>query len=235
LAFIGASIVLLTFVLREVVRDHFKDLATSLQQAQDVFAMQRQLESIDKNLIWLINHHSQQGAPVQTIAKTGPTFEDTTGSVNDLLEQDINAIDDLQAMQESLDRLLEKLPTSFYPPELKQYHADLAQWRAQRDQMESQIGQCDDIHEPNAICSDAFVKEMDQKSDQLDINLMLQRISLSKLSEPVLANAQKELKKREYWYAIANIGSVIFFTTGWLIGLIGAIYRVPAIASTTEI
>jgi len=70
LAFIGASVVLLTFVLREVVRDHFKDLATSLEQAQDVFAMQRQLESIDKNLIWLMNDQNRQGGLPSLSPKT---------------------------------------------------------------------------------------------------------------------------------------------------------------------
>src|SRR5437588_1359433 len=138
ISFIGASIVLGTFLLREVVRDHFKDLADSLDQVQGVFSIRGQFSTTNDRLKWLQNHADFELTlkDIHRMAKTGPTFEDIKSGVDSTLEQDISAIDDLQSTLDNLDRLLRKLPAEVAPTEAAEYKTQLAQLKQQRDKME---------------------------------------------------------------------------------------------------
>jgi ElaB/YqjD/DUF883 family membrane-anchored ribosome-binding protein len=229
ISFIGASIVLVTFLLREVVREHLKDLADSLDQAQSVFSIRGQLSTTNDRLKWLQNHADFELTlkDIHRMAKTGPTFEDIKSGVDSTLEQDISAIDDLKSTLDNLDRLLRKLPAEVAPPEVAEYKTQLAQLKQQRDEMETKMQTCENAHRPETTCSQAFVNDMEKESDALDVSLFWMGVHLRKVSASVLESAEGVLRQREGWYFWANVASVLFFFFGWSLGLIGTIYHVP--------
>jgi hypothetical protein len=115
ISFIGASIVLATFILREIVRDHLKDLADSLDQAQSVFSIRGQLDETNLRLRLLLSHADDQtrhipGKPEENVS----SFQDLRNGIDALLEHDISDVTDLQATQDNLVRLLRKLPMNAY-------------------------------------------------------------------------------------------------------------------------
>ena len=229
ISFLGASIVLVTFLLREVVRDHLKDLADSLDEARVVFSIRSQLSTANDRLKFLQNHADFELTlrDIHRMAKTGPTFDDMKSGVDSTLEQDISAIEDLQSALDSLDGLLRKLPTEVAPSEVREYETQLAQLKQQRDRMETEMGPCENAHKPETACSQEFVNEMDEQSDDLDVNLFWMGLHLRRVSTSVLERAEGVLRQRDRWYFWANVASVLFFFVGWLLGLIGTIYHVP--------
>ena len=230
-SFIGASIVLATFILREVVRDHLKDLADSLDQARSVFAIQGQLDSTNQRLRWLLNHQDFEVTlkQIRRISKSGPTFEDTKDGIDSLLEQDISVVADLQATQQNLNRLLEKLPSSVYPTDLQGNDDELKRLKDERDELEKKMQTCTSEKNPTQSCSLDFVNEMDKQSDALDVKLFWMGLKLRKASGNTLEEAEKELQRREAWYSYANFASVFLFIVGWSLGLVGSLYQVKGL------
>jgi hypothetical protein len=230
-SFIGASIVLATFILREVVRDHLKDLANSLDQAQSVFAIQGQLDSTNQRLRWLLNHEDFEITlkQIRRIAKSGPTFEDTKDGIDSLLEQDISVVADLQATQQNLNRLLRKLPSNAYPTDLQGNDDELKRMKEERDGLETKMLACSNANDPTENCSLDFVNEIDKESDALDVKLFWMGRKLRKASGNTLEEAEKELQRREAWYSYANVASVFLFIIGWSLGLVGSLYQVKGL------
>jgi chromosome segregation ATPase len=236
--FIGASIVLATFILREVVRDHLKDLKDSLDQARNIYAIRAQLTTANKRVNHLQNHLDQQDAlrflkeKKEDKANTDQSlFDEMNVTALSTIDQDIPEVEDLQFAQDNLNRFLGKLPSREYPEQLSEIAEQLPKLKEQRNKLELAMDVCENVRAPNDRCSLDFLETMDKKSDELDIKLMLMRIDLDKISIPVLEDAERELARRERWYKYANIASIFLFVGGWLLSLIGTLYHVPTLAS----
>lgn len=229
ISFVGATIVLVTFILREIVRDHLKDLADSLDQAQGVFSISGQLATTNERLRWLQDHadFALELKDTRRILKSGPTFDDEVSGINSTLEQDISAIRDLKATQDSLDRLLRKLPAGTAPAEIAEYKKQLEQLRQERDAMETSMQPCANVKQPAAECSQALVDDLSKKSDALDVSVFWMGLHLRQVSAAVLERAEVVLNCRETWFFWANVGSVLLFILGWSLGLLGTIYHMP--------
>ena len=232
ISFIGASIVFATFIVREVVREHLKDLADSLDQAENLFAIRGQLYSTNQRLRQIA--HQQDLTEMDKLPKRTPAFVRHKAGIDDLVERDISEVDDLESNQDNLKRLLRKFPSDTYLQTLKDHSEELAQLKTERDQMETAMTECDNANTPDKHCSWDFMYDMDRKSDELDDKLFWMGVELKDLSTPILADAERALARRESWYGYANIASVILFTLGWGLGLAGNLYQIKGLAAGEE-
>lgn len=217
-----------TFISREVVREQLKDLADSLDQAENLFAIRGQLNSTNQRLRLLLSQ--EDSVEMDKFAKRVPPFVRLKAGIDGRVERDISEVDDLESNQDNLYRLLRKFPPTPYLQKLRGYGEELTQLKTERDQMETTMTKCDNANVPDKRCSWDFMYGMDRKSDDLDNKLFWMGVNLRAISGPILDDAERVLARRESWYSYANAASIILFTIGWGLGLLGSLYEIKGLA-----
>lgn len=233
LPIVGAGIVLVTFVVKEAVRDHFKDLVTSIDGAEGIFLVRE-----DKGLLTnpLRKLNRQMDSVQITLQSRGPQYEpddaveDKSYGRMELIAEDHHT---LMVSIENVSRLLEEIRAE-------------ASARKRVEKLKKDI---DDAFEPyQANISRLVVEEEDAAENKGDDKLahdILQTIAKAvqemesktimisgqcdALATEVFKKAENTRKRDEIFLNIFTWCSYALYALGWGLGLLGKLYGVEGV------
>jgi hypothetical protein len=209
MTFTGALIVFVTFVIKDGLREQLKDLVSSIDSAESVFAIRN---DTSMTAMWLQRLQEQVDWIAEKIKLKGTTYSsDMVERMHSSLEI-INEVHDcLTVSLDNIMQLLEKAPGQ--RENEKKYKELEDRLRDLREQREALVMVF--TREPMSVLWKIapLLNETQKASDDT-----------RQLARDVLAEAAKERKSRETIVNAATWASYVLYTLGWGLGLAGRVY-----------
>jgi hypothetical protein len=221
--------VFLSFYVKEGVRDRSKELASSINTARTMFAVRSAIGDVASSL------HSERSIVELTksrLENPGPVsmkllFDDVQVSINGLSTER----SEHWGMYRIASDLLNSLPVK--SQELVVMDSELEKTLNERKPMET----------ANALGKRLSELEASKDSDDLDKELALFQIisdfpttdmeeegsKISIFGQQVLEEAKKQNDKQERTLKWTTYATYATFTLGWILGLIGKLFKLPAL------
>jgi hypothetical protein len=217
LSAVGAGLVLLTFVVREAIREDLRDLISSIESAQSIYLVRADSLDVVSRLVALDSRIEE-----------GTEAKIRLGSITDLRRQ--QDADDwtyirLNSTRANLADLIDRLP--------KQYRR---QYTSRLGQLDASVKQIDDLYPAfnNGISSTNPTQAQEDQAVRLLRNveqLLDETYQKSfQLEREVLRKAQQIRKAKETVYSWCTWVSYVTYPLGWLIGFLGALAGVKGLA-----
>lgn len=209
LTFAGALIVFVTFIVKDGLREQLKDLVSSIDSAESVFAIRNDTAT---TAMWLQRLQEQVDWIAEKIKLKGTSY---SGDMVERLHSSLEIINEVhESLAVSLDnisQLLEKVPGQQQSEKKhKELEERLKDLREQRDALLLIFGR-----EPMSILWKIapLLNETQKASDDT-----------RQLAKDVLAEATKKRKAREKIVNTTTWASYVLYTLGWGLGLAGRVY-----------
>jgi hypothetical protein len=212
--FIGALIVFVTFVIKDGLREQLKDLVSSIDSAESVFAIRNDTAT---TAMWLQRLQEQVDWIAEKIKLKGTSYS------GDMVERMHSSLEIINEVHESLDvslgnisQLLEKVPGQ---QQNEKKHKEIEdRLRDLREQREALLMIF--TREPMSILWKIapLLSETQKASDDT-----------RQFAKDVLAEATKERKQRERVVNATTWTSYVLYTLGWGLGLAGRVYGVDGV------
>jgi hypothetical protein len=226
---LGAGIVFLSFYVKEGVRDRSKEMASSINTARTMFAVRSAIGDIASSL------HSERSIVELTksrLENPGPVsmkllFDYVQVSINSLSTERSEHWDTYRIASD----LLNSLPVK--SQELAVTNSELEKTLNEKKPMET----------ANALGKSLAELEASKDLDDLDKELSLFHImsvipsidmdgegfKISNFGQRVLEEAKKQNDKQERTLKWTTYATYATFTLGWILGLIGKLFKLPAL------
>lgn len=214
MTFTGALIVFVTFVVKDGLREQLKDLVSSIDSAENVFAIRNDTAT---TATWLQRLQEQVDWIAEKIKLKGTSYS------GDMVERMHSSFEITNEMHESLavsldniSQLLEKVPGQQQNEKKhKEIEDRLRDLREQREALLTIF-----TREPMSILWKIapLLNETEKASDDT-----------RQLAKDVLAEAAKERKQREKIVNVTTWTSYVLYILGWGLGLAGRVYGVGGI------
>lgn len=214
---LGAGIVFLTFVVKDIITEHLKATSEALNEAESVYTLHQ-----DSDLVWtkLIALETQLAALEDKLDPANPlSVEKTTRR----LHHDIKRVGDLTSNAkiwfEQVSRLLEKLPSRY------------KSLRIARDQLATEIKTVEDSVKAAKAASgreapgkgspsqsDAFSDEMREKLQIVNVSIL--QVKIGVFTDQVLQTVGTAQKRAETQYKWCTRASYILYAIGWTLAFV---------------
>jgi hypothetical protein len=233
-SFVGLSIVLATFVVKEVWRDNAKDLLSALQSAESTFTVRSEFTALRAQL-------NQLATDVQMVAadrhlenyagiRSGIAFYN--GVLSGLFSSTHSTMDNMSISLRSFSRLIDELPAGRKRrmEKLRDSCTDLlARYQKMEERIEKEWNK-----ELNAINATSW-DEREKKSAELDKAYSAATITslynihlwseLMKFEGKLIDEAKAASEERKRQYELYVSISYWLFAFGWLLALVGTSLR----------
>jgi hypothetical protein len=222
LIFLGALIVFITFIIREGLREHLKDLVDSIDSAQGVFVVEQENQQLSQALAELYRLDSATYTNVLTHSPNPGQI--TLQSVELHWQATYAAIQRLNTECAAARRLLIKVPHE------KKQEDDLERLQTRTDAVANDykdfIPGGDDQTQPELERKMNTIWAIEHKAFDLETNL--QTFTASLLTQSLAIKN----KNSEYFEASTWV-SYLLYAIGWGMGLIGKLYGLEGVAEDT--
>lgn len=220
LTFVGALVVFGTFIMKDIMRENFKDLVDSLDKAESIYLVRADIRHLETKL------YTPQGDPRQLLKQQlEQSLITQQGGLDALLKHGNRIRDENNSRSLELENILE-FSAKLHSHEIEDLKRntqlarvsldnELQQWRD--DLMKSNY----DSETPgsrNHLLAVTLPK-MWEEERRLDTHI-------DALERAVLEEGRKLKSKNEYWYKIATRASYFFYGLGWALGLFGRLVDV---------
>jgi hypothetical protein len=211
---VGAVIIFATYVLKEVVADRYKDVATSVDSAQSLFIVCETVRP-SPNLF----------ARLAEISKEHP--KSVEAEISRLIASEENyiegSLDTTKRLVESLsdqDDLLKRVTAL----QLKHYNEEIDAKGAETLAVDETI-----IHpkKGRAVDAEALALSFDMKYFP---QVVATSVATKKLADEALDIAERKKAKAEWLYGLAKWCSFGLYGFGWALGVIGVIYGIGGVS-----
>jgi hypothetical protein len=233
LTYLGAFIVFATFVVREGIREHLKELTDSIDVAQNVFVVR--VDNIETN--YALGGLRRQMAAIKDAPSAGKAREDLFDAAARELEVSKNRFREVASYLDCISRLIARLPSQTTPVTLKNTwllktmsgtpNGLLQAFRVQLKQSwesENKVRQLMKLdHSGDQDASSAAGK--------LAGDSVLLYLDSQTFGWLILGEAMKARERSEHFYDISKKVSYLLYVLGWGLGLFGRLYRVPGLSA----
>jgi hypothetical protein len=223
LVFVGASIVLSTYVIREGWREDLKDLIDSIGYAQSVFEIRD--DSHNRTLQFTGMEQKIDILEQRIVYKTQDPFN--LGAIQGMLMTFREIQDDIAISLDNTSRLLDSLPSrgddkrslQTLEDRLKEGRASLYNLGVVTARASAKVG-------PDLLPDDDTRRQIYQATTEVQsINNDLWTRNHALTSE-VLQRAKDLHQKKETEFRYATWVSYALYSIGWILGLVGNLYNV---------
>jgi hypothetical protein len=219
MTFTGALIVFVTFVLKDGLREQLKDLVSSIDSAESVFAIRNDTAT---TAMWLQRIQEQVDWVAEKIKLKGTSYSgDMVERMHSSLEIMNEVYESLAVSLDNISQLLEKVPGQ---KENEKKHREIEErLRNLREQREALLVVV--TREPMSILwrIAPLLNETQKASDDT-----------RQLARDVLAEATKKRKERENIVNATTWASYVLYTLGWGLGLVGRVYGAEEIGAAED-
>lgn len=211
LTFVGALIVFFTFVIKEGLREHLKDLVDSIDSAQTFYTVRSDSQNLSAKLSDLQQHLADLEDEVSSRNnKSGDGSQDDpairTGAVK-------SALDALEVSLDNMSHLAGKLP------EAPTYEKTIAALQQKIDQTYSTLEE--------DVSSQEGLDEFRQTPEtEIEARARLLSHQVDSAASALLQDAGKEQARREHYFEVCTWISYGLYVIGWGVGLLGRILGV---------
>jgi hypothetical protein len=219
LGFVGALIVFVTFMVKDGLREELKDLVSSIDSAEDVFAIRNDssttamwLQRLQEQVDWVAEKTKLKGT-----SYSGDMVERTHSSLEITREQH----ESIAMAFENIRRLIEKLHGRKKEEEqLAALEKRLEAAREEHDVLALKFGR-----EPMSVlwAIAPLLNETEAISEDT-----------RQLAKDLLGAAATERKHRETVYGVSTWASYLLYTLGWSLGLAGRIFGISDLEGGAE-
>ena len=209
--FIGALIVFVTFIVKDGLREQLKDLVSSIDSAESVFAIRNDATT---TAMWLQRLQEQVDWIAEKIKLKATSYS------GDMVERTHSSLEIINEVHESLgvsldniSKLVEKVPGQKQSiQKVEEIKKRLQELRDQHDVLVQIF-----TREPMGVIWKLapLLSETQKTSDDTRL-----------LARQVLATAVTARKQREEVVGVATWASYVLYTLGWSLGLAGRLYGV---------
>ena len=208
LSAVGAGLVLLTFVVREAIREDLRDLISSIDSAQSTYLVRADSVDIVSRLVALDARIAQMASAKIAL-----------GPISDLRRQedaDDWAYIRLNSTLNNLSDLVDRLP-----------NGDRQPYKDRLGQLSAGVKTIDDKYPAfdNGISETNPTEAQKREAAKLlfDVEQLLQKTYQGSFSleKDVLTRAQQERESKEHLYTWCTWISYVTYPLGWLIGFVG--------------
>ncbi|MGA2608324.1 MAG: hypothetical protein ABSH01_12825 [Terriglobia bacterium] len=218
---LGAGLVFLTFVVKEIFSEHLKDLGGALNNAESVYTLHQ-----DSDLLWakLMEMEAQLAALEDKLDPAGPVSGKT---VTNRLQNAIKMVGDLMSNSkiwfDQVSRLLERLPSR---------HKSL---RIARDQLATEIKKVEDAVKAAKAASGSTTPGKDSPnqaagiSDKVGevlelVNVTILQVKIAVFTDQVLETVRTAQKRADSQYKWCARTSYLLYAIGWALALIAQLH-----------
>jgi hypothetical protein len=215
LTLVGALIVFSTFMVKEGIREHLKDLIDALDAAQAIFVMERATQDLARDLetVSLGVREIQEATLLPDLAKTYKqrahlrAFTEMASKLEGALDTQNRMLGEFDA----IDRLLQRLPTS------NEMSANLAELRRQRATSELSIKL------DRMVALNGSLDKQMLIVGQVELDTAKLEAGTGGLAAAIFDSAIIRRDQLERRYRIATNGSYILYCIGWAVALAGKV------------
>jgi hypothetical protein len=229
LIFIGAAIVVSTYIVKDIYRESLRDDLETIESAENLFLTQQRSSSLSTTLqkirtdILVIG-----GRTASQDESTGKVREEYLSELRNIQQENMN--DNVRQFEDQI-RLLERLPLNAEEQkQLNEFKADVAIVKSKFGMLQDEIRKASEVGEkPNLADNDAW----DARLRKYEGNSQSEKKMLKTTQEAAnraLEQAKRkedERRKRYEWFKTA---SIYLYFSGFLVGLIGRLIGVDGVA-----
>jgi hypothetical protein len=223
-AFVGASIVLLTFIVKEGWRESVKDLTDQIETDRNLYTLRADSLAIASQITGLGSEIEAVRAKV-TATEFGMTLMGSNRAMllySWQMSQFRTSIDNLSSLQT-------KLPPQFQQENtLKKLQIDLNSCQALFRQIGVMLAHASSNATPDGILTEGQSNQIGPATFKLSWQITTLYRQIDQLTSETLAKAQETSERRERSFKEATWISYILYGLGWCISLIGRLYGVEA-------
>jgi hypothetical protein len=215
--FLGASIVLLTFAVKEGWRESVKDLAETVDSAQNIYTLRADGLATASQLNGLTSEVEAIRAKVED-----NQFGMTLPGINRSMLLYSGQLHQLEASTDNLSRLNEKLATKEpFQPRMTDIQSQIeTEQVAFREIGVATVRVAPKADERGTLPTED-ARAISKQIFDFSAKLVLLDREIATLTSDILANAQSEYENREKSFRRATWLSYFLYGAGWLLGLFG--------------
>ena len=226
---VGAGIVLLTFVIKEGLRDRVKDLADSINAAETLFLIRGDNTITSAQLSLLLQDVMHTERILEHKPIHDPAFENHFDNMNLTAKRSlVGQSNIIETSLDNISRLMETLPRDSAGTErLESLRAEL--WRNRLDPFWTFLFSYKLEELAGIPMTDEVYKSTSSKLSQLDQKMFNLADKTDAMAQQVLKGAEEARKRTEHAYSVFTWASYALFALGWSLGLLGSLFDVKGL------
>ena len=221
-AFVGATIVVSTFIVKEAWRENLKSLGDTIETAQNIFTLRSDGVSTTSLLIGLTSEVEAIRAKI-----SGNEFGLTLPGINRTMLMYSGELRQLHTSTDNLSSLIDKLPQQ------KEHKENLDKSLAQLQREQTAFRHVGELT-ARAVANESAdgtpsaedAKAITSAIFQLNLGISELYRSIDSLTSATLADAQAARARQERLFGIATWVSYCLYALGWVFSLIGKLFGV---------